>query len=96
MLDAEIMQTNKYTGTPSPEIDAEWAKIGLDPPGIRLDEEDVRRLNKSDMPGRPLHKIPEEFGGGYLAMLEVFHLLHCLVRAFLLFRGARYSLKFAE
>lgn len=79
--DAEIVQTNKYRGDPSPEIDAEWMKIGLDTNPIRLYDEDLRKLNKSnaDDPMRPLHRIPDESGGGYLAMLEVFHLLHCLV-----------------
>ena len=77
-LDAQIVQTNKYRGVPSPEIDAEWMKIGLGTQPIRLFDDDLKRLNKSDEPMKPLHRIPEEFGGGYLAMLEVFHLLHCL------------------
>jgi hypothetical protein len=77
-LDAEIVQTNKYRGKPTPEIDAEWLKIGLGTPAIRLNDDDLKRLNKSDTRDRPLHRVPEEFGGGYLAMLEVFHLLHCL------------------
>ena len=77
-LDAEIVQTNKYRGKPSPEIDAEWLKVGLGTPAIRLYDEDLKHLNKSDTADRPLHRIPKEFGGGYLAMLEVFHLLHCL------------------
>lgn len=72
------MQTNKYRGKPSPEIDAAWLEIGLGTPAIRLYDDDLKRLNKSDTPDRPLHRIPDEFGGGYLAMLEVFHLLHCL------------------
>ena len=77
-FDAEIVQTNRYRGKPSPEIDAAWLEIGLGTPAIRLYDDDLRRLNKSDTRARPLHRIPEEFGGGYLAMLEVFHLLHCL------------------
>jgi hypothetical protein len=77
-FDAEIVQKNKYRGNPSPEIDAAWLEIGLGTPAIRLYDDDLTRLNKSDTPDRPLHRIPEEFGGGYLAMLEVFHLLHCL------------------
>lgn len=77
-LDAEIVQINKYRGVPSPKIDAEWMKIGLGTQPIRLFDDDLKRLNKSDEPGRPLHRRPEEFGGGYLSMLEVFHLLHCL------------------
>lgn len=53
-------------------------KIGLGTPAIRLYDEDLKQLNKSDTPDRPLHRIPEEYGGGYIGMLEVFHLLHCL------------------
>ncbi|TVY18826.1 Cyclochlorotine biosynthesis protein O, partial [Lachnellula arida] len=77
-LDAAIAQTNKYRGIPSPEIDAAWMKIGLGTQAIRLFDDDLKRLNKSDEPMKPLHRIPEEFGGGFLGMLEVFHLLHCL------------------
>jgi hypothetical protein len=53
-------------------------RLNLGKPAIRLYDDDLTRLNKSDAPDKPLHRIPEEFGGGYLAMLEVFHLLHCL------------------
>jgi len=79
-LDAAIVQVNKYRGPPSPEIDAEWEKIGAGVPGVRLQWDDIIALNKSVQtdPMKPLHRIPEEFGGGYIGMLEVFHLLHCL------------------
>lgn len=79
-LDAEIDQKNKFRGPPSPEIDAEWVRIGLGTPAIRLFDSDLALLNKStpEDPMRPLHRIPEEYGGGYIGMLEVFHLLHCL------------------
>lgn len=53
-------------------------KIGLGAAGIRLFDDDLKKLNKSDTLERPLHRIPAEFGGGYLGMIEVFHLLHCL------------------
>jgi hypothetical protein len=47
-------------------------------PGIRVHEEELKKLNRpTDL--KKYHKLPEEKGGGYLAMLEVFHLLHCLV-----------------
>lgn len=77
-LNAEIVQKNKYRGPPSPEIDAAWTDIGVGTPAIRLHDADLKLLNKSDTPSRPLHRIPEELGGGYVGMLEVFHLLHCL------------------
>ncbi|KAK8116533.1 uncharacterized protein PG998_004814, partial [Apiospora kogelbergensis] len=81
-FDGETDQVNRYRGppldAPTPEIDAAWHEIGLGAPGIRLTEDDLKSLNKTDMPGRRLHKIPEEYGGGYLGLLEVFHMLHCL------------------
>ncbi|KAK8859011.1 Tat pathway signal sequence [Apiospora arundinis] len=81
-FDAEIDQTNKYRGlpleAPTPEINAAWQEIGLGAPGIRLTEDDLKTLNKTDTPGRRLHRIPDEYGGGYLGLLEVFHMLHCL------------------
>ncbi|ORY58076.1 uncharacterized protein BCR38DRAFT_460921 [Pseudomassariella vexata] len=80
-FDAEIA-INKYRGpaldAPTTEIDDTWHEIGLGASGIRLAEGYLRILNKPDMTGRPLHRIPEEFGGGYLGLLEIFHLLHCL------------------
>ncbi|KAK6837006.1 hypothetical protein PG987_007501 [Apiospora arundinis] len=81
-FDAEIDQTNKYRGlpleAPTPEINAAWQEIGLGAPGIRLTDDDLKTLNKTDTPGRRLHRIPDEYGGGYLGLLEVFHMLHCL------------------
>ncbi|KAK1950792.1 hypothetical protein LY78DRAFT_664602 [Colletotrichum sublineola] len=78
---AEFRQTNKWRGPPgthSNEIDIAWHEIELGAGGIRVTEEEVKLLNMTDSPEMPFHKIPEEQGGGYLAMLEVFHLLHCL------------------
>ncbi|KAK6206898.1 hypothetical protein QIS74_13386 [Colletotrichum tabaci] len=78
---AEFRQTNKWRGPPgthSNEIDIAWHEIELGAGGIRVTEEEVKNLNMTDSPEMPFHKIPEDQGGGYLAMLEVFHLLHCL------------------
>ncbi|KAF6829089.1 hypothetical protein CPLU01_08102 [Colletotrichum plurivorum] len=79
--DAEFRQTNKWRGPPgehSNDVDVAWHEIELGAGGIWVTEEEVKKLNMSDSPELPFHKIPEEHGGGYLAMLEVFHLLHCL------------------
>jgi len=83
---AEFRQTNPWRAGPgehSDDVDVAWHKIELGAGGIRLTEQEVLALNytqdKINDPARPLHKVPEEHGGGYLAMLEVFHLLHCLV-----------------
>ncbi|KAK0652716.1 hypothetical protein B0T16DRAFT_455058 [Cercophora newfieldiana] len=79
--DAAFRQTNPWRGPPgthSDDIDLAWHQIELGAGGIRLTEEEVKTLNVTGTEGHPLHKIPEEHGGGYLGMLEVFHLLHCL------------------
>ena len=79
---AEFRQTNKWRGAPgeqSDAIDVAWHEIELGAGGVRLTEEDVLAFNFSGSSSNPLHKIPDSHGGGYVAMLEVFHLLHCLV-----------------
>ncbi|KAF4921961.1 Cyclochlorotine biosynthesis protein O [Colletotrichum viniferum] len=78
---AEFRQTNKWRGPPgnhSNAVDVAWHEIELGAGGIWVSEEEVNLLNMTDSAELPFHKIPEEHGGGYLAMLEVFHLLHCL------------------
>ncbi|KXJ97629.1 hypothetical protein Micbo1qcDRAFT_230231 [Microdochium bolleyi] len=82
---AEFRQTNPWRARPgehSDAVDLAWYQIELGAGGIRLTEQEVLALNYTEEmindPARPLHRVPEEHGGGYLAMLEVFHLLHCL------------------
>lgn len=69
--------TNEFKGTPSHEIDEAWNRVSLHVPALRLQEQDFTAIGKS-MAERDWHRIPEEWGGGYLGMTEVFHLLHCL------------------
>lgn len=79
---AEFRQTNKWRGPPgthSNDVDIAWHEIELGAGGIRVTAEELKLLNMTDSPEMPFHKVPDEHGGGYLAMLEVFHLLHCLV-----------------
>ncbi|KAK9412932.1 hypothetical protein SUNI508_12237 [Seiridium unicorne] len=78
---ADFRQTNKWRAKPgvhSDDVDVAWHYIELGAGGIRITEEEMLVLNKTALPEGPWHKVPEEQGGGYLAMLEVFHLLHCL------------------
>ncbi|KAJ3958936.1 hypothetical protein N0V92_004477 [Colletotrichum tropicale] len=78
---AEFRQTNKWRGPPgknSNAVDVAWHEIELGAGGIWVSEEEVSALNMTDSAELPFHKVPKEQGGGYLAMLEVFHLLHCL------------------
>ncbi|KAK7192753.1 hypothetical protein DPSP01_006826 [Paraphaeosphaeria sporulosa] len=78
----DILQTNKWRGevgvTPSAEIDKAWTDIGVGVPGFRVSAEEVRVLGKPFRKGtRTLHAMPDG-KGGYVAQLEVNHLLHCL------------------
>lgn len=80
---AAIVQTNRWRGKlghDPRDYDEAWASIGSAVPGLRLYDEDLKKLGKltGPEPGQPLHRIPEEEGGGVPALLEVFHLLHCL------------------
>jgi hypothetical protein len=45
---------------------------------MRIYESELGKLNRLPE-AKAYHKLPEENGGGYLAMLEIFHVLHCLV-----------------
>ena len=47
-------------------------------PPTRLTLEELKKIGKTDSPS--IVKFPEEEGGGYMASVEVFHQLHCLVR----------------
>lgn len=80
--EAEFRQKNKWRAGPgehSDDVDIAWHEIELGAGGIWITEQEREALNITGTAENPLHKIPEEHGGGYLAMLEVFHLLHCLV-----------------
>ena len=79
---ADFRQKNRWRMDPgqhSDEVDIAWHEIELGAGGIWITEQEREALNITGTPDNPLHKVPEEHGGGYLAMLEVFHLLHCLV-----------------
>lgn len=62
-----------YRGDPSPEIDAAWDNLE----NVRvtsITEEEVLKIGKTT----DAIKIPSQFGGGYMASVEVNHQLHCL------------------
>lgn len=80
----EIVQTNPFRGPlgerPPPSVDEAWQQLGVGVPGIRLSGEEVEGfLGKKIVNGtRAMHEV-QDGKGGYVAMLEVMHLLHCLV-----------------
>lgn len=74
-INGSASQENQYKGTPTPKKDEAWKNISSAVPGIRLNEQDLARLHKS---AETVYRLPEENGGGYLGVLEVFQLLHSL------------------
>ncbi|KAF2092600.1 hypothetical protein NA57DRAFT_16571, partial [Rhizodiscina lignyota] len=74
-----INTTNEFRGygPPTPIIDDAWSAISLRVSGFRIFEEDFSKMGKR-VDEKPWHKLPDEKGGGYVGMIEAFHLLHCL------------------
>lgn len=68
--------TSVYRGSPSPELDAAWDKITLNARPIRMTLEQLLRTGEKPSPA--MARYPDEYGGGYMATVEVIHQLHCL------------------
>jgi hypothetical protein len=80
---ADVFQTNAFRGPqgqrPPKEVDELWDSVGVGMPGLRLSGEEVKGLGKKLMNGSKTQHAMPDGKGGYIAMLEVFHMLHCLV-----------------
>ncbi|KAG1842875.1 hypothetical protein DFJ58DRAFT_805530 [Suillus subalutaceus] len=63
-----------YRGSPSPEIDAAWDRIS--PRLVRMTLEQLLRTGEKPSPA--MARYPDEYGGGYMANVEVIHQLHCI------------------
>ncbi|KAI9814386.1 MAG: hypothetical protein M1827_003242 [Pycnora praestabilis] len=68
-LDASVLHSNVYKGSPRPELDSAWKEL-LRPANIRVSSDMVAEANKTS--------IPLADGSGYYAILDVYHQLHCL------------------
>ena len=84
-----------YKGPPTPEVDARWSEIEkskiplLDNNicatkygivgAISITEEEFTKLNAS----KHAVKVPPDLGGGYMALPEYVHQIHCVVRLLL-------------
>lgn len=91
--------TSKYRGPPTKELEDAWEDLTFskrDFSSIRTIETDVFVEHAVEIPLDKLHfanrteadhmkKVPPEVGTGYVALIEVFHQLHCLVSAFTTF-----------
>ncbi|KAH9947858.1 hypothetical protein B0H21DRAFT_691091, partial [Amylocystis lapponica] len=65
-----------YRGPPSPDIDAVWDKVTHDVYSTSITTDTLLKVGKTVRPSSV--KFPEEKGGGYMALYEVSHQLHCL------------------
>ena len=83
LFKAEVFQTNAFRGPqgqrPPKEVDELWNSVGVGMPGLRLSGEEVKSLGKELVNGSKTQHAMPDGKGGYIAMLEVFHMLHCLV-----------------
>ena len=91
-FDGRFGKTSPYKGPVTPEVDARWSRIenskrkphsdgvnNADSPtvgAIRISEEEFNRLNAS----KHAVKVPSHLGGGYQALPEFVHQIHCVVR----------------
>jgi len=63
-----------YTAPPGPEVDALWDQITANPHG----NVDGLYIPKKDLPRIRKTSVTSPDGGSYLAVMNVFHQLHCL------------------
>ncbi|KAG2038070.1 hypothetical protein BDR03DRAFT_955681 [Suillus americanus] len=68
--------TSIYRGKPSPELDAAWDRISVNAYPIRMTLEQL--LKTGEKPSPAMARYPDEYGGGYMATVEVNHQLRCL------------------
>jgi hypothetical protein len=68
-----------YRGSPSPGVEAAWNELTKDD-GRQVDMTLEQLLRTGGEPAPFMVRYPEEYGGNYLATLEVFHYLHCIER----------------
>ncbi|KAG1733892.1 uncharacterized protein EDB91DRAFT_1147818 [Suillus paluster] len=67
--------TSIYRGS-SPEVNAAWDRIAVDVRPVRMTLEQLLRTGEKPSPS--MARYPDEFGGGYMATVEVIHQLHCV------------------
>jgi hypothetical protein len=71
-----LLHGNIYRGDASPEVDEAWHELGIHWNNMTIPRD--KGLKTTIDPGSV--RVQDEYGAGYMGMLEVFHQLHCLVR----------------
>ncbi|KAG1891070.1 hypothetical protein F4604DRAFT_1704100 [Suillus subluteus] len=65
-----------YRGSPSPHLEAAWGRVAIDGRLFDMTLEQLLRTGEEPAPSKA--RYPEEYGGNYLATVEVIHQLHCI------------------
>lgn len=65
-----------YRGSPSPDLEVAWDRVSLD---ARLMDMTLEQLLKTgEEPAPSMTTYTQEYGGNYMATIEVIHQLHCI------------------
>jgi hypothetical protein len=75
-LEGDFDHQTVFKGQPRPDLDEAWDNISKGQI-ISINEDVFPLLNKTS---EDAAQLPATRGGGYIASLEMFHQLHCLVR----------------
>ncbi|KAL8387061.1 hypothetical protein RB595_010185 [Gaeumannomyces hyphopodioides] len=88
-FDNAFNSTSKYRGPPTPEVEQAWHNLTFKH-AVEIPEDKISALNRSEKDN--LHHVPPDVGTGYVALIEVFHQLHCLnlVRMFTWYQAGKY------
>lgn len=86
---AEFNSTNKYRGPPTPEREDAWYNLTYKH-AVEIPADKIAELNRTEADN--LKRVPEDVGTGYVAIIEVFHQLHCLnmIRMFTWYQAGKY------
>ncbi|KAI6322301.1 hypothetical protein MCOR29_004806 [Pyricularia oryzae] len=88
-FDDAFNSTSKYRGPPTPEVEEAWFNLTYKH-AVEIPEDKIAGLNRSEKDH--LAHVPADVGTGYVALLEVFHQLHCLnmIRMFTWWQAGKY------
>ncbi|KUJ15076.1 uncharacterized protein LY89DRAFT_589180 [Mollisia scopiformis] len=82
--------TSIYRGPPTRELEDAWEKLTFKH-AIEVPEDKIHGLNRTE--ADHLRRVPSDVGTGYVALIEVFHQLHCLnlIRRYTWFQAGKYD-----
>ncbi|KAF2657404.1 hypothetical protein K491DRAFT_677238 [Lophiostoma macrostomum CBS 122681] len=87
---AEFNSTNIYRGPPTPEREEAWYNLTYKH-AIEIPATELASLNRSE--ADHLRHASEDESSGYVALIEVFHQLHCLnmIRRYTWYQAGKYA-----